>query len=667
MSRAKTGDLFLRLTDLRQLDLAWEKVRANNGCAGGDGESIPGFQHRAARRIMALSSALRTGRYRPRDLRLVEIAKPSGGTRPLAIPSVEDRIAQTACAQVLTPILDPLFDEGSFGYRPGRSVAQAVRRVGQLRKRGHTHVVEADIVRCFERIPHAPVLDRLEAALADRAGATRVVDLVAHWLEHAAMALGTPGTGLAQGSPVSPLLANLYLDRLDDALDARGVAIVRFADDFVLLCKSEALARKALAEAGDVLGMHGLELKPGKTRIVDFDRGFDFLGHVFVRSMTLRRVADPDEDPVETMRALAVTDARAEARDAKADAAEALERSAGFDPGQRVLHIATPDRRLALRNLSFVVENAEGRELIGLSPGRVDRIELGQGVRVDSDVLRHALATGIDIAFLNGSGETEGWLTPPDYGDAALHLAQSRLVLTPDHATALARALVDGRLRAQRAKLHLLNRDAHDPEVIVATKALGRMIRKLPGAADIAALRGHEGAAGAVYWPALGRLCADAPQPLRRSRPGIDPLNVAINYLTALLERDMRRAAVNVGLHPGIGVLHVATDGHAACVWDLMESFRAPMTEGVPVTLFNQGRLKAEMFVAEPDGTMRILPKGRRALVSGYESAAARPTLSSHCGKRRTWRRIMEEEARAYAAHCRAPESTDFTPFVQGY
>ena len=237
MSRTKSDDLLADIYALGMLDDAWARVRGNNGCAGGDGETIAGFQNRAANRITALSNALKTGSYRPRDLRILHIPKRSGGTRPLAIPSISDRVAQTACAMVLTPILDPQFEDSSYAYRPGRSVTMAVRRIGQLRKNGFTHVVEADILRCFERIPHDPLLSRLEQMLHGQHGTDRVIDLIAHWLEHGAAAFGTPSLGLAQGSPISPLLSNLYLDRLNSTLDGKGVAVVRFGDDFVLLSR----------------------------------------------------------------------------------------------------------------------------------------------------------------------------------------------------------------------------------------------------------------------------------------------------------------------------------------------------------------------------------------------------------------------------------------------
>lgn len=609
---------------------------------------------------------MQKGSYRPRNLRFLQVPKRTGGTRPLAIPSIIDRVAQTACAIVLTPILDAQFANSSFAYRPDLSVTKAVQRISQLRKRSFGHVVEADILRCFERIPHDAMLTRLERALANQNGIDRVVSLIAHWLEHAGTASGTPMLGLPQGSPLSPLLSNLYLDQLDRQLTGKGVAVVRFADDFVLLCKSRELADKALAKAEVVLGTLRLELHPDKTRVGDFDRGFEFLGHLFVRSLILKQVDDPDDDPVNLMREIAQSDDQRALEANLAKEEEAAEQNAGYDRGQRVLHIIGEGRRLTLRNQSYIVENDEGHELIGLSPGRVERIELGPDAKTDSELMRQILASGTDLAFVDGRGETEGWLTRPDFAHAALQLAQARLALDAALAANLARRIVEGRLRGQRAKLHLLNRDTKDSEVILATKTLGGMIRKLPKAMTVDGLRGHEGAAGAVYWPALGRLCDLAPQPFRRSRPATDPLNAAINYLTAILERDIRAAALKRGLHPGFGVLHVATDGHAACVWDLMEAFRAPMSEGLAVTLFNQGRLRAEMF--SPDvGTIRINGEARRALVLGYEAAAGRVTLNPGTGRKCTWRVLMEAEAGAYAAHCRAPDKVAFTPFVQGY
>ncbi len=646
---------------------AWAKVRRNDGCAGGDGISTERFAHNARHNVTALSAAILGGTYAPRDLRQLSIPKRSGGLRGLAIPSVSDRIAQTAAATALTPVLEPLFNRYSFGYRPGRSVIQAVRVIEGLRRRGFTHVVEADIHRCFDTIPHDGLMTALDDALSDTPGAVELAEVVGLWLEQFGAVLGTPGRGLAQGSPLAPLLSNLFLDRLDDAFEQKGLALVRFADDFVILCRSESAARAALDKAGAFLRDHGLELAAGKTRVVDFDRGFAFLGHLFVRSMVLKTARrDDDPDPLGAFREQARLDA-----DALADAevtAQALIRAeaAGLDAAARVLHLIEPGRRLARRNLSFVVESPEGRELIAVAHARVDRIELGPDAETDLDTIRHALATDTELALTDRRGETLGLLSRPPDDSAARHLAQARAILDPGQATALTRAIVAARLHNQRARLRILNRKPDDPEVARAVVAINAELRKLAGAADIDALRGHEGRAGALYWPALARLCKGASQPFRRQRPARDPLNGAINYLTALLAHDIRSAMLARGLHPGFGVLHATQDRRDAGVYDLMEGWRALLSEGLAVGLFNQRRLRGEMFERGRAG-LRISTEGRRALIRGYESACGRAVRSPYSGHRRKLRWLMREEAAALVTALRDGNPGDFAPYRQDY
>lgn len=660
-SQSRNVDLFDRMTQLKTLDAAWEKVRANGGCAGGDGVTIPMFQPRAAKELTLLSSAIRGGRYRPGPYRLLRIEKSDGGTRPLTIPSVADRVAQTACAATLSPVLEPTFADGSYGYRPGRGVRDAVRAVSDWRKRGYEWVVEADIVRCFERIPHDPLLSRLETVLANKKGGAEIVDLAALWLDHAGDTLETPGIGLAQGSPLSPLLSNLYLDGLDGALEKPGLRVVRYADDFVILCKTENHARNALDLAGGILDSHGLALKSCKTRIIDFDRGFEFLGHLFVRSMALKQVADSEEDVVETLRAVAVGDEiETLARSEKEVEANAL-RAKGYDPGTRTLYLMTAERRLGLANQSFAVRGGateEGVLLLSVPHQRIDRIEVGPRADLDVEAIRHALATDTDLAFVDGRGMTLGMLTPPNSSRAALHLAQAQLSLNPLLRAGLARFLIDARLRNQRGLLKRLNRRPKRDDANDAARAIGRLIRKLPSAQQVPEIMGLEGAGGAAFWPAYGALveAEGIAQPFRRDRPADDPLDACLNYLTSLLGRDVRSAVLRAGLHLGFGALHTTRDYGEACVWDLMEPFRAPLVESVVASEFNNGRLRPEHFSPSIGGGVRIEGVARRRLIEAYEEAASRLTKSPSSDKRRRWRALIGDAARSYAQYCRAPE-----------
>lgn len=648
--------LFAEISAPHALTLAFERVRSNNGCAGGDGQSIAAFAAKGSAAIVRLSGLLRNGHYAPRPLRLHEIPKPDGGTRRLAIPAVSDRVVQTAVAMALTPRLDPLFSPDSYGYRPGRSVAMAVDRISALRRMGYGWVVEADIEKAFDMIPHDPVIASLEDALGDAPGTAALIDLVGLWLAHAAGQIGTPGRGLAQGSPLSPLLSNLFFDGLDDRFDNGAARIVRFADDFVILARSEAGAEEARARAEEFVASHGLRMVSRETRVVGFDRGFQFLGQLFVRSLVLPAPDEPDPDARAVMRELA------EADDETAQAV-----AAGYDPSARVLYLAEPDRRLSLRSQSFAVLDGAGSLLLSLPPARVNRIELGPGATVDEPVYRHALATDTTLAFVDGHGALLGHLASPQPAEAALHLAQAALVLDPGRRNELARVLVEARIRNQRARLAVLNRSARHVEVDRAIAALGRALRGLRAPiASLDALRGHEGHAAAAYWPALGQLCAVHEGPFHRERPAVSPLNAAINYLTALLARDIRAALLGAGLHPGFGVLHQAQDRGDAAVYDLMEVFRATLSEGLAVGLFNRRRLRTEMFEAQ-ESRLRILTPGRRALIMGYEESLERVIRSSQTGSRHVLRRIMLEEARALARHVRSPETVPYLPQIQDH
>ena len=672
------SNLFAAATRLDVLEAAWGRVRANAGCAGSDGVTVERFAERAAQRLVGLATRLRDGSYRPKPLRLFDIPKPDGDRRRLAVPAIVDRIAQTAVATTLQPVVEPELDEASFAYRPGRSVRQAVQAIDRHRKAGFTEVVEGDIERYFDRVPHASLMGKLEALLAGRPGTDLLLDLVGLWLEAAGLDFDTPGVGIPQGSPLSPLLSNLYLDAVDEAFAAerRALRLVRYGDDFVILTRHEAHAEEALERMRRLLAEHGLGLNPEKTRIVDFDRGFRFLGHLFVRSMVMKSV-EPDDPARDTpaedatsrlLRWVAGQDAAGE----RAAEREADERAAGLDAGLRILYVREPGRVLGLRNMAFTVEERGtlgSRELLAVPAGRIDRIELGPGVDIEPEAIRMALSTDTVIHHVDGHGATVGITSPPLSDHAALHMDQARTVLNPECRTDLARRLVDARLRGQRAVLHRLNRRRKERALLQPLQQLNAMIRKLPVAPDVPALLGHEGAAAALYWPALARLVqprwAVARHPFHRvRRPCPDPLNVVLNYLAWLLTRDVEALIRRHGLHPGFGALHTARDGGDACVYDLVEIFRAPLAEGLAVYLFNNRALHETMFQATGDGT-RLAREGHAVVIGGYQARAADAVLSRRTGRRVTWRRLIEEEAVAYGRHCRG--DTPFEPYRLDY
>lgn len=282
------------------LEAAWRKVARNKGAGGVDGQSIERFAAGAERYLRELHDELKTDRYRPQPVRRVEIPKPDGRTRPLGIPTVKDRVVQQALKMVMEPIFEVQFRPGSYGFRPGRSCQDALREVDRLIKEGFHYVVDADLKSYFDSIPHDRLMACVEASVSDG----RVLELVRSFLKQDIMkglARWSPVTGTPQGAVISPLLANLYLHPLDLRMEAKGWKMVRYADDFVILCRTEAEARAALCEVRDWVEANGLSLHPEKTRLGDCrqpGQGFDFLGYRFeagcrlVRKKSLRALKD---------------------------------------------------------------------------------------------------------------------------------------------------------------------------------------------------------------------------------------------------------------------------------------------------------------------------------------------------------------------------------------
>lgn len=269
---------------LSSLKAAYEKVKANKGSAGVDGQSIELYERKLGENLERLSRKLREGSYQPEGIRRVYIPKTgSAEKRPLGIPTVQDRIVQTAMKQVMEPIYEKDFAERSYGFRPGRGCKPALREVDRLLKAGYNWVVDADLKGYFDSIPH----EKLEKLITEKISDGRLLSLIGVYLKQEIMEemkSWRPEQGTPQGAVISPLLSNIYLDPLDHEMSRRGYQMVRYADDFVILSQSQAEAERALEVVKEWTAKAGLELHPEKTRVVKADEtGFDFLGYTFIR------------------------------------------------------------------------------------------------------------------------------------------------------------------------------------------------------------------------------------------------------------------------------------------------------------------------------------------------------------------------------------------------
>ena len=263
---------------------AYVQVARNQGAAGVDHVTVQDFGERVRDELPKLSQQLRDGTYRPRPVRRVHIPKPgTNETRPLGIPTVRDRVVQAAVVNVIQPIFEKEFAAHSYGFRPERGCKDGLRRVDQLLKAGYTYVVDADLKSYFDTIPH----DRLMARLEERVSDGRLLSLIESFLKAGildGLTEWTPEAGAPQGAVLSPLLSNIYLNPLDHLVAQAGFEMVRYADDFVILCRTAEEAQRALELVEQWTSENGLVLHPTKTKIVDERTdGFEFLGYRFVK------------------------------------------------------------------------------------------------------------------------------------------------------------------------------------------------------------------------------------------------------------------------------------------------------------------------------------------------------------------------------------------------
>ncbi|BAF60649.1 retron-type reverse transcriptase [Pelotomaculum thermopropionicum SI] len=284
---------------LDNLEKAYQAVRANRGAPGIDGETVEAFGQNLGQRLIQLHHELKTGTYEPQPVKRVEIPKPDGSTRPLGIPTVRDRVVQQALLNILQPIFEPGFHPSSYGYRPGRSCHQAVAKAERfMNKYGLEYVVDMDLSKCFDRLDHELILEEVNRKISDGS----VLKLIKKFLTAGVMKDGQwdeIDTGSPQGGVISPLLANIYLDRFDQAMKSRGIRIVRYADDILVFARTRKEAGNYRQVATQILeGELKLEVNKEKTHLTSVHEGVAYLGfiihkkHVSIHPKKIKKFKD---------------------------------------------------------------------------------------------------------------------------------------------------------------------------------------------------------------------------------------------------------------------------------------------------------------------------------------------------------------------------------------
>lgn len=655
--------------DERNLLDAWERVRANRGAPGCDGEEVEQFAQGLLGRLHTLQAEVADGRYVARPLRVVALPKPDGGQRLLAIPGVRDRVLQAAIAHALGRRIEPTLDEASHAYRPGRSVLGALAALLALRDQGRTTVLKADVASFFDHIHQPTLMAQLRRFSADPGLLALVGQVLAAVLdedgERRLMTRGVP-----QGSPLSPLLANLYLHPFDVGMRAQGFQLVRYADDLVLACRDADEAARARDAAQRTLRELHLELNPAKTRIASFVSGFDFLGVRFkdgaLHALTAGMAALlPRLGNGEFARAGAPDGALDEADETVGEQGEAeLPLASGVlvdetPAGQRSapllqsVYVGEPGSVLRLDGERLLV--SRGQDLLASVPlGQVDQLAVSANVLVSSALLRHCAHRRINVHLSDpGGGEAVASLDRGGWPEMALLDAQRRACGNPAVGLPIARALLEGKLHNAKTVLRRFGR-REAPEVLAvvdeAVAAADHAIARLALCANAAALRGHEGTAARAYFHALAALL---PPALgfsgRRRRPPPDPVNVLLSFGYSVLHANMASLLRLAGLNAHLGVLHAAAPGTLALASDLIEEFRAPVVDAVVLTVLREGQIGIGDFDFDDasETPCRLRREGRqrfvRALECKLESRFVHPRLKVPTDMRRAMQQQVRE------------------------
>lgn len=660
-----------QLLDMRRLREAFHSVRSNHGGPGVDGQSIEEWANDAENELHVLQLQLHAGTYRAQPLRRVWLDAEGRKPRALAIPSVRDRVLQSALAQLLSDLLEPGFSDASFAYRRGRSYLHALGRVLRRRQDGYGWTVRADIQDFFDSIQHGLLMQRVRAVAE-----AEVASLVLAWLSaeiHDVTSSNSwcPTRGLPQGSPLSPCLANLFLDSLDHALEANGWYFCRYADDLVVQCSGARQAAAALMSIERELSNLGLGLNPAKTALLPPEEPFMFLGATVTPEGKLLLAGEATDNLPEVIEREKDACGTSENQDASVtseiDSEDQGERapSDGHEPLLRTLYLMEHGTRLSREGERLVVQRGE-QHLLEVPGVKLDQIMVFGNVTLTTPAIHYCLEKGLPVMLLSGKGRFFGIIDCLDTRHVSLQQQQFERIGDEAFGLAMAREFVSGKIsNSRQVLLRYLRRHA--------VQACGEKTDRLQALAgdarqadSINTLRGIEGRAARDYFDAL-KLLLPAKWGFagRQRRPPPDPVNSLLSYGYTVLYYNAYALLRARGLHPHIGFLHARRAGFPALAADLMEEFRAPVVDAVVLNLVLNERLSPADFnyPSRPEDPCLLSDAARKLLIHELERKLNSSVTHPLSGHRLDYRRAIDQQA-IQIASCLRGAAQRYVPFI---
>ncbi|MFB9214433.1 CRISPR-associated endonuclease Cas1 [Vibrio sinaloensis] len=656
-----------------ELQDAWKKVSANKGMAGSDGVTIKQFQQNLHHNLVELAEQWLQGDYQPKPYRAVTISKPNKKRRELAVPTVQDRIIHTAITRKLLNTFEPEFEHISYGYRPNRSYTHAIRHIEQLRDQGYSTVIDADIQGYFDHVCHQTLIQLLQRYLPSDWVEAISQTLLSQQVANGELCFGVDkGFGIPQGSPLSPILANLYLDGFDEALLDRGEQIIRYADDFVVLLPNDERAQSCLAFITDYLDQLKLTLNCDKTRVVSFQEGFTFLGVTFLDNMVIPLKSHTEKALISVGKfelELNEDDVLVQQSEEDQSLNQILWHSA-LPPTLRTLQSAIfdddsalpiePDsarvERLSLNHIArlklvYIHKQgaaihkrgnrlnvfSQGKAIQSIPANSIDMLLCFGAIHLTTSVQRFCLENDVCVVWLTQSGQYLGCLSAPFQGDPSL--AQAQVLSRTSSKTRLAmvrfflRSKINNTLGVMRRQSHKRQRDKF------AEKKIVQLREQLDHQKTVASMRGTEGAAAREFFQWYRKQFAEVWGFNNRNRqPPKDPVNAMLSYGYTLLFHNVRALVEARGLLPHLGYLHGSQPRQPSLVLDIMEGYRPWVVDELVLQLTSKQLITPEQFTISSKGAW-LNKDGRRVFIQSLEQRLLKqhqhPTLKIKADIRR--------------------------------
>ncbi|MCI1748569.1 MAG: CRISPR-associated endonuclease Cas1 [Acidipropionibacterium sp.] len=584
------------------LERAWSGVAGTNDLS--NSAALRSYAGRLDDNLAALLVLLLDQAYAPGAYHGVLVGN-GGKRRQLWVPDIDQRIVERALVDLFDARIDGFLSARSCGFRRGLGVREAVKYLMEACEAGATHVALVDIHSCFDFVPRRATLAELQA-LADDSS----VGWLLERLDTAITSLpGMSGAGVPQGAPLSPMLANVALNPIDDTLTSAGLDFARYADDIAVPCAGEAEAKAATKLVREALEEHGFRAAPEKTRVERLTAGFTWLG----TELEAEAPAALGGEPVR--------------------------------PQRPSLYVGGPGRYINVRK-GRVRVCRDDKEEASVPANRVGQLVTFGPVGVSAGLRQWSLNSGVPVQVLSMRGNYLGTMHPAHTNHVSRRMAQYDAARSP-RALEIAQSIVRGKILNCRA---LALRYGTGPEIGRASSRLRSAARRVTGAATRDELMGLEAGAAKDYWACFGSLLPEGTTfSSRNRRPPKDVVNSALSFGYAILQGECCGALVGAGLDPACSVLHALNDNRASLSLDLMEEFRPVLVDTVVLDCFRRGMLSdTDGRPVDNDGVY-LTEAGKRTFLNRYERRMQTQFTHPVTRKRITWRAGIHAQALALA------------------